>query len=67
MSKYNLLWKHIKEKNEKEYVLTYADIEKMLGFSIDHSFLKYKNELAEYGYKVSKISMKKKKILFEKI
>ena len=67
MSKYNLLWKHIKKKNEKEYVLTYADIEKMLGFSIDHSFLKYKNELAEYGYKVSKISMKKKKILFEKI
>lgn len=67
MSKYDLLWKHIKEKNEKEYVLTYADIEKILGFSIDHSFLKYKNELSEYGYKVSKISMKKKKILFEKI
>ena len=44
MSKYDLLWKHIKEKNEKEYVLTYADIEKILGFSIDHSFLKYKNE-----------------------
>ena len=58
---------YIKTKNEKEYVLTYADIEKILGFSIDHSFLKYKNELAEYGYKVSKISMKKKKILFEKI
>ena len=67
MIKYYFLRKNIKEKNEKEYVLTYADIEKILGFSIDHSFLTYKKELSEYGYKVSKISMKKKKILFEKI
>ena len=28
------------------------------GLPIDHSFLKYKKELMEYGYKVGKISMK---------
>lgn len=67
MSKYDLLWKYIKEKNKKECVLTYADIEKILGFSIDHSFLTYKRELFEYGYKVSRVFMKEKKILFEKI
>ena len=40
MSKYDLLWKRIKEKNEKEYVLTYADIEKILGFSIESFIFK---------------------------
>ena len=37
------------------------------GLPIDHSFLKYKKELTEYGYKVAKISMKEQKVMFEKI
>lgn len=37
------------------------------GLPIDHSFLKYKKELREYGYKVGKISMKEHKVFFEKI
>ena len=37
------------------------------GLSIDHSFLTYKKELTEYGYKVGKISMKEQKIMFERI
>ena len=32
---------------------------------IDHSFLTYKKELDEYGFKVGKISMKEKTISFE--
>ena len=32
----------------------------------DHSFLTYKKELLEYGYKVGKISMKNKTVEFIK-
>ena len=47
--------------------LTFEEIQSILGFSIDHSFLKYKKELESYGYQVEKISMKEKLVLFEKI
>ena len=33
---------------------------------IDHSFLTYKKELIEYGYKVGKISMKEQTVEFMK-
>ncbi len=41
-------------------------IEKITGFPIDHSFLKYKKELLEYGFCVGKISMKDKTVAFIK-
>ena len=47
--------------------LTYEDIRRVLGFDIDHSFLKYKKELLEYGYEVVKISIKEKYVLIHKI
>ena len=40
---------------------------KIAGVPIDHSFLKYKKELADYGYQVGKISMKEQMVLFHKI
>ena len=49
MSKYEPLWKYIKENKKDEIKLTYEDIRSVLGFDIDHSFLKYKKELLEYG------------------
>ncbi len=67
MSKYNLLWARIKEKNEDVFYLTFEEIERIAGTSIDHSFLIYKKELQEYGFKVGKISMKEKTVLFEKL
>lgn len=66
MSKYALLWKWIKENGTDRFKLTYAEIEKIIGFPIDHSFLTYKKELLEYGYKVEKISMKERTVTFEK-
>ena len=65
MSKYKPLWKYIK-KNKKTK-LSFAQIKKILGFDIDHSFLTYKKELKEYGYEVSKISMKEKIVYINKI
>ena len=67
MSKYEPLWRHIKDKSKEEYKLSYEEIKNILGFEIDHSFLTYKKELKEYGYVVSKISMKVKAIIFNKI
>ncbi len=66
MSKYNPLWNWIKENGTDSFRLTYAEIEKIVGLPIDHSFLKYKMELLPYGYKVGKISMKEQTVAFEK-
>ncbi len=67
MSKYEPLWKYIKENNQDKYKLSYEEIKDILGFDIDHSFLTYKKELKEYGYEVKKISLKEKKVIFNKI
>lgn len=66
MSKYDPLWKWIQEKDIDSFKLTFAEIEEIAGLPVDHSFLKYKRELLEYGYQVGKISMKTETIAFEK-
>lgn len=67
MSKYEPLWNYIRENQKENYKLTYEEIKNILGFEIDHSFLTYKKELKEYGYEVSKISLKEKTIIFNKL
>lgn len=67
MRKYEILWNYIKKSNKDNLKLTYDEIKNILGFEIDHSFLKYKKELESYGYKVDKISLKEKYVLFSKI
>lgn len=67
MSKYEPLWKYLKENNKENYKLSYKDIKNILGFDIDHSFLTYKKESKEYGYYVGKISMKEQTVNFTKI
>ena len=66
MGKYDLLWEYVRGCRKESLRLTFAEIEGILGRPIDHSFLKYKNELTEYGYQVGKISMKAQTVLFEK-
>lgn len=67
MSKYEPLWKYIKDNKKDEYKLTYEEIRSILKFDIDHSFLKYKKELLEYVYEVVKISIKEKYVLIHKM
>ena len=64
MSKYNPLWKFIKDNNVT--ILSFDMIKEILGFDIDHSFLTYKKELKEYGYEVLKISMKERIVTIKK-
>ena len=66
MSKYEPLWKYIKDNNLESYKLSYEEIKDILGFDIDHSFLKFKKELLEYGYEVAKISIKEKYVLINR-
>lgn len=67
MSKYAPLWNYIKDNNKDEYKLSYDEINNILGFDIDHSFLTYKKELTQYGYEVIKISMKEKLVIINRI
>lgn len=67
MSKYEPLWKWIKENGTDSFKLTYDEIEKIAGIPIDHSFLSFKKELLEYGFKVGRISMKEQTVAFERV
>lgn len=67
MSKYEPLWQWIKENKNDDFKLSYVEIEEIAGVPIDHSFLTYKKELLEYGFKVGKISMKEQTVNFEKL
>ena len=67
MSKYEPLWDWVRENGTDSFKLSYAEIERILGFPIDHSFLTFKKELSEYGFRVDKISMKNQTVAFERI
>lgn len=67
MSKYTTLWEYVQNRNEQSFKMTYAEIESITGVPIDHSFLKYKKKLVEYGYEVGKISMKEQTVAFNRL
>lgn len=67
MSKYVKLYEFISNSQEKELLMSFKEIEAIIGFKLDHSFLKYKKELEVYGYKVNKIYLKDKIIHFVKL
>ncbi|MFA6309226.1 MAG: hypothetical protein WC677_05730 [Clostridia bacterium] len=67
MSKYNILWEYIKNNGESSIKLSFDEIHEIAGIEIDHSFLNYKKELPAYGYQVGKISLKEKKVIFNKL
>ena len=67
MSKYNSLWEYVQKNGGQSFKLTFEEIQNIVGIPIDHSFLKYKKELTEYGYQVGKISMKEQTVVFNKM
>ena len=66
MSKYSALWEYVQKNGSQSFKLTFEEIENIAGISIDHSFLRYKKELEEYGYQVGKISLKEQTVIFNK-
>lgn len=67
MSKYNAVWEYVQNQKQQVLKLTFDEIQNIAGIPIDHSFLKYKKELEDFGYQVGKISMKEKTVVFNKI
>lgn len=66
MSKYNALWEYVQKSGKESFQLTFEEIQEIAGIPIDHSFLKYKKELTEYGWQVGKISMKEQTVVFHR-
>ena len=66
MSKYDKLWEFVRKNCNSELKLTFDQIREIAGVPLDHSFLNYKKDLIQYGYKVGKISIKDKTVIFEK-
>lgn len=66
MSKYDALWNYVQNDGSTPLTLTFAQIQEIAGVPIDHSFLKYKKELADYGYEAEKISMKEQTVIFKR-
>jgi len=66
MSKYRALWEYVQKTGKESFQLTFGEIQNIAGIPIDHSFLKYKKELTDYGYQVGKISMKEQTVCFHK-
>ena len=66
MNKYDALWAYVRKDGSPTLKLTFAQIQEIAGIPIDHSFLKYKKELTDYGYQVGKISMKEQTVIFER-
>jgi len=67
VSKYQKLWEHLRSDGNDSINLTFDEIKNIIGFNIDHSFLNYKKEAAEFGYITGKISLKEKHITFNKL
>lgn len=66
MSKYDALWAYAQKNGSPTLKLTFGQIQEIAGIPIDHSFLKYKKELTDYGYQVGKISMKEQTVIFKR-
>lgn len=66
MSKYDALWAYVQKDGSPTLKLTFEQIQEIAGVPIDHSFLKYKKELTDYGYQVGKISMKEQTVIFNR-
>jgi len=57
----------VRNNGGQSFKLTFEEIQDVAGIPIDHSFLRYKSELAEYGYQAGKISMKEQTVVFNKL
>lgn len=66
MSKYDPLWVYIRDSGKVRLTLTFDEIGQIAGVPLDHSFLKYKKELLDYGYEAVSVSMKAQTVLFSR-
>ena len=75
--KYQKLTDYLQNRNQKEILLTFAEIEEILGFSLDASAFQYKEFWAnctastkayswmDAGYEIAEIDFKNQTLLFK--
>ena len=66
VSKYKALWDYVQSRTEITFQMTFDEIGIAAGVPLDHSFLNAKKELEAFGWRVGKISLKEKTVIFEK-
>ncbi|MCT3347838.1 hypothetical protein [Lactobacillus hominis] len=66
-SKYDKLWQDIQANKDSDFELSFEEIGKITETPLDHSFLRYKKELKDYGFEVAKISLKNESVKFKKL
>ena len=54
MSKYDSLWTHVAQCPEERLTLIFQQIGEICGVPVDHSFLRYKEDLTAYDWQVKK-------------
>ena len=67
LSKYEPLWRFLSGDGSGCIQFSFERIDEILGFPLDHSFLNYKQEAEQFGYRVEKISLKEKWVRFVRI
>ena len=67
LSNYEPLWRFLFGDGSGCIQFSFERIEEILGFPWDHSFLNYKQEAEQFGYRVEKISFKGKWVRFVRI
>lgn len=67
MSKYDALWEYVGQSEGESFKLSFEQAKEIAQAAIDHSFLRYKKDLEQYGWRVGKISMKEQTITFLRI
>ncbi len=66
MSKYQPLWQYVVEQKQDHLELSFATIASILGFPMDYTILKDKQELVSFGYELTKILLKTETVLFNR-
>lgn len=64
MSKYTKLWNYLRDNCLSTETLTFTEIYRICGASVDDSFMMHKKELEDYGLSVVRINLRDETVLF---
>ena len=67
MSRYDAVWDYVLAQPAESLTLTFAEIEAIAGFPLDHAFLTYKKELLPRGWQVDHLSPKRQTVRFSRL
>lgn len=63
-SPYQALWEYLQGQREEKLLLSFEEICRLSGTTLNHAFLSHKKESEAYGWRVEKISLKNQTVSF---